>query len=852
MVFKRHLICLILSLTQSNIYAQVDHFAFQDLLEKKPTETTAFALKYDSKALPFLLKSSGVKIKSITQNWIYVQSTPKWIWENSKAGKIPFVYVEHDIPIPLNDTVRKVYHVNEVHDGKGGLNTPYTGKNVIVGYIDQGLDWTHGDFKDSLGKSRVLYYWDHSLPYDAKRTPSEYGYGQVWYPNDFINGTCTSNETTTGHGTTVTGAGSSSGLATGKEKGMAPNSKIIFVESNLSLSNWTLTIADACDFIFKKADSLGLPAVINISLGVQLGSHDGNDPAAEFMEGLVDAHPGRIIVCAAGNSGGVGKYHVRGQVDNDTSFVWMRNNPNHRIGPNSIYMDLWSDVPQTNWKFSIGVNKESGNFQKICQSPWRNALAAVSGGNIYDTLKKNGVRYGTVRLYPSVIGNSYHLEVLIKVDSIAFNHNFSLQTTGSGSYDAWTGSANAGYRLTDMVSIIPTVSEFPAIAHYHSPDTLQTLFSSWICSEKIVTVGNVRNRYSYPNLGGGTYGGGGAITGLLSVNSSKGPSRMNVLKPDVTAPGDVILSAAPTWIQNNGGYYSTLSQDGKHVGNGGTSMASPIIAGIAALFLEKCPNSTYQQFLDALHQNSTEDNFTGTLPNFAYGYGKIHALKLMQSINKPVDLIGDTLLCAPDSLKFAVSYPIDSIKWNTGSVANTIAIKKSGVYQVRVETADGCSYYSKAQKILLGTVPNVPTIICSGKLLITQNAPYIQWYKNDVAIPNAINDTLLLSDQMSAVYTVSISTVELCTATSLPFSANAGLDVNNSSIWTLYPNPTQNKLMVFGPEVSKYEIHDFNGRLLISGSLELGSVDVSSLASGVYFIQLSNNLINSQMKFIKK
>jgi hypothetical protein len=76
------------------------------------------------------------------------------------------------------------------------------------------------------------------------------------------------------------------GRANNTNKGVAPDADIIVVETDFGLPNWTLTIADACDYIFKVADSLGKPAVVNLSLGTYLGSHDGKDPAAEYIDQL--------------------------------------------------------------------------------------------------------------------------------------------------------------------------------------------------------------------------------------------------------------------------------------------------------------------------------------------------------------------------------------------------------------------------------------------------------------------------------------------------------------------------------------------------------------------------------------
>src|SRR5690606_37869138 len=139
-------------------------------------------------------------------------------------------------------------------------------------------------------------FWDQSMADDAN-SPQPYGYGFVWGSTAINNLSCTSMDTQ-GHGTTVTGQGSGNGLANGQNKGMAPESTIIIVKTSFSRPNWTLTVADACDYIFKVADSLGMPAVVNLSVGSYLGSHDGNDPASEMMESLLDEKPGRIIVGA--------------------------------------------------------------------------------------------------------------------------------------------------------------------------------------------------------------------------------------------------------------------------------------------------------------------------------------------------------------------------------------------------------------------------------------------------------------------------------------------------------------------------------------------------------------------------
>src|SRR5690606_8391876 len=117
--------------------------------------------------------------------------------------------------------------------------------------------------------------WQHDV--QTGSTPSPYGYGVVWDSTQINAGEYTGIDGS-GHGSTVSGAAAGNGLATGYNKGVAPDADIIMVVTDFNRPNWTISIADACEYIFKVADSLGKKAVINLSLGTYLGSHYGTDP----------------------------------------------------------------------------------------------------------------------------------------------------------------------------------------------------------------------------------------------------------------------------------------------------------------------------------------------------------------------------------------------------------------------------------------------------------------------------------------------------------------------------------------------------------------------------------------------
>ncbi len=595
----------------------------------------------------------------------------------------------------LADTGRAFHYVDSVHLGTGGLNSSYKGKGVIIGIIDTGLDWTHPDFKDSLGNTRVIRYWDQSMP-DNASSPLQYGYGFIWDSTSINNNTCTSTDNQ-GHGTTVAGQAVGNGMANGTNIGMAPESTIIIVESDFTRPNWSLTVADACDYIFRVADSLGMPAVVNISLGSYLGSHDGNDPAAESIESMLDAKTGRIVVVAAGNSGNQGTYHVHHDVTTDTNFVWLLNNASGSAGANTVFFDLWSDDTEATFDMALGANSLAPTWSDRGRTQFHIANTSI-GTVLYDTIWNGTNRIATVEFYTEIVNNSYHLQLVARLDSL--NYRYRFETTGTGSYDLWSAS---WLGLSNMINTAPPTSEFADSALMLVPDAKQSIVSSWNCSEKVLSVGNMQNRASYINFNSDT------VTfptppGQLSVNSSKGPSRHNLIKPDITAAGDISFCAAPIWFLTNPANYVVVDSGGWHARNGGTSMASPVLAGIGALYLERCGRASYQQFINDVHTTAYTDLFTGATPNNAYGYGKAHALNtlLEEILATPPTITSDWNSTLTSSATSGNEWYLnDTIL--AGEANQTLTITPPfGTYHIIYTNADGCSAESMPLTVNVG------------------------------------------------------------------------------------------------------------------------------------------------------
>ncbi|HEX5003025.1 MAG TPA: S8 family peptidase [Bacteroidia bacterium] len=549
----------------------------------------------------------------------------------SFTNRIELAGYPNTIHVPLNDSMRAVTGVNAVHMGTPPLLQGYNGKDVVIGIIDTGVDFTHPDLQDSSGNTRIKFLWDQAKPL-AANTPVNYGYGQEWNNTDIDAGLANSHNDLAyyGHGTHVTGIASGDGSAINKNQGVAPNADIIVVAFDFNNTS-DPTYLDAVDYIFNKAQQLGKPCVINASLGDYYGSHDGQDLQSAGISNLINQQSGRVVVAAAGNAGTI-PFHLGYDITSDTSFTWLLHNASYP----TLYFQVWADTALFgNASFTVGADANTTSASFSGELPYRNIFYHL-GQLRQDTIWGiSGNRLAVVQSFGSIQGSAYLLEMNLIPDSASYVWRWT--TTGTGHFDMWKfkdGTGSPGFEINNL----PSATQVPEIIHYKLPDANSTIVSGFQCLDNVITVGNFGNRNMYVDVNGNTYSDPTTIPGDLALSSSWGPTRDGRIKPDITAPGGIMLSCGvlsllQQWALQPGNA-PKVAQGGYHFRDGGTSSSSPVVAGIAALFLEQNPGADAAAVKNAIIQCAVQDTFTGNnLPDNQWGYGKVHAFNTLTNCN---------------------------------------------------------------------------------------------------------------------------------------------------------------------------------------------------------------------------
>ena len=276
-----------------------------------------------------------VRVKKVEE----VRSQPQVI--SLKAATELYLDLFHSVPAGHCDPES----LEQQAPGFPGLD----GSGVLVGIVDVGCDFRHKNFRHPSGATRLRFLWDQSQDSDTVKPPKDYDYGREltadkinealergeemayrtlgYTPAPGAHGTHVM-DVAAGNGRELARFGGKDGLtpALPSHPGIAPNAQLIFVNlktfDNGFLGN-SRHLLEAVEYIFRKAEELKMPAVVNLSLSTSGGPHDGTTLVEKGFEALVQARPGRAIVTSAGNSY-LQQGHLSGTVaaGEPTTIIW--------------------------------------------------------------------------------------------------------------------------------------------------------------------------------------------------------------------------------------------------------------------------------------------------------------------------------------------------------------------------------------------------------------------------------------------------------------------------------------------------------------------------------------------------
>lgn len=185
-----------------------------------------------------------------------------------------------------------------------------TGQGVAVAVIDSGIDYTLPHFRKADGSTRILALWDQGQSTSSQYPPPEgFSQGRLYTENDInaaLQAPARLSEDISGHGTAVAGIAASSPVE--NYQGVAPESSLVVVKlANADRESFprTTELMRALTFVTRFTAERRLPVAINLSFGNSYGSHNGGSILERFIDNISEI--GRSVICiGTGNEGASG------------------------------------------------------------------------------------------------------------------------------------------------------------------------------------------------------------------------------------------------------------------------------------------------------------------------------------------------------------------------------------------------------------------------------------------------------------------------------------------------------------------------------------------------------------------
>ena len=602
------------------------------MVDDKPT-VQAFVSVDGWNAAPLAeLQSMGVQVNGEYGDVLTVTAPIEKLEAIAKLGKVRQVAVAHRVNLKT-DKQRSTANVNQVHSGKG-LSMPYKGRDVVVGVIDAGIDFNHMAFKDEDGNTRVKRVYmpggtGNSPVVNGKTLPG----AEYTTPEEIAKLTC--DLTGESHGTHTSAI--AAGTKVGSYGGMAPEADIVLCGLAKDLTD--ANIVNSINYIFSYAESVGKPAVVNLSLGDHVGPHDGTTDFCKSLDALSDA--GRLLVLSAGNEGGY-KLHFGTTFTNTGTSVAQKAVLLTDYEAMGGYYDAAIDIygaDASSFTFQYVVIDANGNQKAVSKKQTASANGTTFNMSTHSTFKNYYDGSGTA--WFGVDANSGKYNIYIEV---------SAETTSSNDEDWYLGILFWGAKGQTINGWdIEGYTDFTNLGYSKFVDgDSEMSISSMATGKNTISVGAFVSRNTYPAVGGNSYTYNSLTNGTIATFSSYGPDANGVQRPEIVGGGATVVSAVSRYDTSTTGAdnYNFLAAEvedaagKKHYWGDmmGTSMSSPQVAGILALWLQVNPNLSVSDVREVFESTSIQDSYVTGGPAKKWGYGKIDALAgIKQVIASGVD-----------------------------------------------------------------------------------------------------------------------------------------------------------------------------------------------------------------------
>lgn len=587
--------------------------------------------------------------------------------------------------IMKTDKTRRITQAAEVIDGSGEkLPQAYTGKGIIVGLIDEGFDFTHPMFKDKDGKLRIKGVYApgfFNFGGDSVRINGETLTGSYYSKADDILDTLKVKDTKGSHGTHTASSAAGSmidvnGMAGQPLGGMAPEADILLSISDMDEDYWNycrdegydrqaFLFFEAIEYMYYEAMKSKKPLVLSMSLNAHDGWHDGTSNNARNIGMYAKEAKLPFILCAS-NEGSDSCYldlkcKAKGKMRllaTPAGYVWggMRTKKNVKIQLSIVSIKdgyeyykspvIYNTLPKTGEHaygifFYLGEDADNSHLTVEEKKEAEEIMKYIEGGDVVEFLcypntglDQNRKEYTYTELY------LYFQDV-----------KFKSQKTRK--------DLKGEDKLCFMVELTPEeVTELNVWADNYSmiaymddkgiitPGDGSISIGDWNTSGEPVSVGayvgNTKVKL-YGKEGIREYVKNG-VEGDIADFSSYGTDLAGHQFPDVCAPGVLTVAAGNSFDPEMSDKYPLLEKKGysdqfkeqkgkrdySYIFSNGTSMSTPVVAGIVALWMQAAKDKgktlTNDDIKDIIKHTCDNDAFTKAKPE-RFGYGKINAYR---------------------------------------------------------------------------------------------------------------------------------------------------------------------------------------------------------------------------------